>query len=382
MDNQLSAKEISEFLQTIHGISDEELLAITAEFLGIEEVPAVEAEQESLDRILLSIRTRHLSVASNAKTSFKLYPKWLAAAVVLLVPALVFLMIFRSTNNEQQIEIASGSADLKPGRSRATLKLANGTEIFLDTLRSGLNKIKQDGASISNERNGELVYIKSSETETSKIEYNTISTPKGGTYKVLLPDSTQVWLNSSSELTYPTSFAHADARVVKLEGEAFFAVKKLKDEKGKSQPFIVSTAQQQIKVLGTQFNINAYADELNLKTTLIEGSVEVNNSVKLKPGEQAISAGKEVEIRTVDVSSYIDWKNGDFNLKNNDFRTTMRKISRWYDVEIVYDPSFPQDVKLGGWISRDKNISSVLNLIQKTAKVHFKLEGRRVTVSK
>lgn len=382
LDNQLSAGEISKLLQKMESIPSAELEQMLADFMLEREVYPVEGEEERLDRILSSIRDLRLSQPSNHKITFKLYHKWIAAAIVLLVPALVFFMFLQKSKDSEHVEIAAGSVDIAPGRDRATLKLANGTEIYLDTLHAGQHQIKQDGASISKEGNGELVYVKLDDNETTVVRYNTISTPRGGRYKVLLPDSTQVWLNASSSITYPTSFAHADARVVKLDGEAYFEVKKVLGRNDKLQPFIVSTVQQQIKVLGTHFNVNAYGDEPNVKTTLLEGSVEVNRAAILQPGEQAISFDKRLEVKAVDAIAYVDWKNGDFNLKGSDFRTTMRKISRWYDVEIVFDQSAPQDLKLGGWISRDKHISSVLNFIQKTANVHFKLEGRRVIVSK
>lgn len=382
LDNRSSAKEISELLQEMGHISDGELEQMVAEFMDEREPHPVPGEEESLDRILRSIRNLRLSEPSNYKISFKIYRRWIAAAVVLLVPALVFFMFSQRAKNAGHIEIAAGSVDITPGRDRATLKLANGTEVYLDTLHAGQDKIKQYGASISKQGNGELVYMKLGDTETDVVGYNTISTPRGGRYKVLLPDSTQVWLNASSSITYPTSFAHADARLIKLEGEAYFAVKKVSDGKGKLQPFIVSTDRQKVTVLGTHFNVNAYADESSVRTTLLEGKVQVNNDAILRPGQQAISLNKTLEVRDVDTTAFVDWKNNEFNLKTSDFRTTMRKIARWYDVEIIYDQSAPSTVKLGGWISRDKNISSVLKLIQKTGGVHFKLEGRRVTVTK
>lgn len=381
LDNRLSAKEISELLQKMEHISDGELEQMVAKFMDERESHPVPGEEESLDRILLSIRNRRLSEPSKHKIPFKIYRKWIAAAVVLLVPALVFFVFSQRAKNAGHIEIAAGSVDIAPGRDRATLKLANGTEIYLDTLHAGQDKIKQYGASISKQGNGELVYMKMGDAETAVVGYNTISTPRGGRYKVLLPDSTQVWLNASSSITYPTSFAHAGARLIKLEGEAYFAVKKVLDGKGKAQPFIVSTDRQKVTVLGTHFNVNAYADESSVRTTLLEGRVQVNSDAILRPGQQAVSFGKTLEVRDVDTTAFVDWKNNEFNLKTSDFRTTMRKIARWYDVEIIYDKSAPSTVKLGGWISRDKNISSVLKLIQKTGGVHFKLEGRRVTVT-
>lgn len=304
-----------------------------------------------------------------------------AAAVMLLIGA--GILFFNGSRNSG-IEIVKGSADIRPGAERATLTLSNGREIDLTTLKAGEVASEQKGLRITKTSTGELIYELSDEGAASGTApgFNTIKTPAGGQYRVLLPDSTSVWLNASSSLTYPTSFSGNGVRRVTLSGEGYFEVHKMLRAGAGALPFIVSTLKQEIKVLGTHFNVNAYPDEPVVATTLLEGAVRINDEITLKPGEQGMTRGNVLRVKPVNATDYIDWKTGEFNLSNENFRSMMRKVSRWYDVEVIYEDSAPEQVKLGGWISRTKNISSILNIMQKTGKVHFKLEGRRVTVSK
>lgn len=337
----------------------------------------------SLDIASTSIRQYILS-ATRQKTVMSLWTKVSTAAAVLLLLSILSWLFIDQFDKVQQIEIVAGSKDIKAGKDRATLVLANGKEIDLNNAAEGQLTAEQTGLRITKSANGELTYeaLESHSGANEPVKYNTIRTPAGGKYKVVLQDSTQVWLNASSSLTYPTSFANENSRIVVLKGEGYFEVAKM-SKASANVPFMVKAAGQEIMVLGTHFNVNAYEDEQSTATTLLEGSIMVNGTYQIFPGQQAKGKGIEIRLRNVVASDYIDWKSGDFNLNSGDFRTVMRKIARWYDVEVVYDESAPERVKnLGGWISRDKNISSILNIMQETGKVHFKLEGRRVTVSK
>lgn len=380
LSNSLTEHGIKELMFRMGQLSDNELKALINESIPVEEPHALDYEQESLERIFLNIRKKRLSGKEGLK--FKLYYKFVAAAVVLIISTL-FIYFNLELQSSDQIVIAANSYDIGPGREKAILRLSSGKEIDLDTLDLNKTNIQQSGVKILKDVNGELIYVDLNEDKSDfKIEYNTIITPRGAKFTVILPDGTEVWLNSASSITYPTSFVQAGNRTVKLQGEAYFEVKKSFDEDGKPVPFKVNTGVQTVEVLGTHFNINAYSDEPTVRTTLLEGSVRVNESFTLTPGEQAISFDGNTQVKTVNASEYTDWKTGEFNLKTGDLKTVMRKIARWYDVEIIYDQTAPSNVKLGGWISREKNISSVLNLIQKTGGVHFKLEGRRVTVTR
>ncbi len=262
--------------------------------------------------------------------------------------------------------------DVSPGGNKATLTLATGKIIDLADTKTGIvidvNKLRyNDGTPISG-----------TSTDNSKTTgYQSITTPKGGQYQITLPDSSKVWLNAASTIKFPVSFKGSHNRSVILNGEAYFEI-----ARDKIHPFIVKSAGQKIQVLGTHFNVNSYADEAITKTTLLEGSVLINGHTRIKPGEQALGFGDRIVVKSVDTEAAVDWKNGEFIFKEGeDFRTTMRKIARWYNVEIVYDVSAPANYTPGGWVSRSKNISDVLKIMEEAGEIHFKIEGRRITVT-
>ena len=187
--------------------------------------------------------------------------------------------------------------------------------------------------------------------------------------------------NAASSLKYPTQFV-GNNRVVELNGEGYFEVSKNENKK-----FIVKTGMQQVEVLGTHFNINAYRDEASVKTTLLEGAVRVSlkdgrkeeESRLLKPGQQSEQSGNSIDVRNVDAENVIAWKKGDFIFNGEELSGIMRKIGRWYDVEVVYKGNF-EDLKFGGYISRSKNISSVLGIMESTGKIHFQIQGKTIIV--
>lgn len=307
----------------------------------------------------------------------RLFP--LISAAALIIISLSGILIYRQNHPASYLTNLPASADLKPGKDRAVLVLANGKKINLDQTHSG-HVADQTGVSISKTAEGQIVYsVPRQENISTEAEFNTVFTPAGGQYQVNLPDGTKVWLNAASSLSFAT--AVTAVRTVRLSGEAYFEVSKITGA-GKRIPFIVETAQQKIEVLGTHFNVNAYGNEKSTKTTLLEGSVKINDVTVLKPGEQARVQGESVKVVTVNAEDYTDWQRGDFILEHNDFRSIMRKIARWYDVDVIYAEDAPEKLNLGGWISRSKNISSILEVMEKTGKVHFKIEGRRVTVTR
>lgn len=306
----------------------------------------------------------------------KLWPRMtgIAAAIALMVLSLYF---FNHKNDEGAHSDNLTVQDQNPGSFGATLTLANGKKIKLSDAAKG-EIAKEAGISVTKTADGQLVYeIK--ETAGNPDQINTLSTAKGETYILTLPDKSKVWLNAASSLTYPASLNEHGKRRVKLEGEAYFEI-----FKDKAHPFIVQTANQEVEVLGTHFNVNSYKDEPGIATTLLEGSVKVTagGSLKIiKPGEQAINKSGTMEVRKVDLEDVVDWKNGDFYLNHMDFKIAMRKIARWYDMEIIYDKNVPDNMESGGWISRDKPLSTVLKSIEASGLVKFKVEGRKIYVS-
>lgn len=264
---------------------------------------------------------------------------------------------------------------VEPGGNKAYLTLADGQKIDLDEIEEGA-VLEQQGFKVVKRLDGELVYeITGTTSDGMSSGNNTVETPIGGQYQVLLPDGTKVWLNSSSSLEYPIRFS-ATERKVKLTGEGYFEV-----ASNREKPFRVVSGKQTIEVLGTKFNINTYKDESALKTTLLEGSVRVslgNASRILKPGEQAI-VGEGIRVEKVDTEQVIAWYKGDFYFDGAELKNIMRQIGRWYDVDIEYVNDVG-NVRFGGSISRSKDIKEVLKVLSMTQGVNFKLEGRRVMV--
>jgi transmembrane sensor len=313
----------------------------------------------------------------NKQTSKKrrLWPRLVAAAAVLIIVCSIGLLYlskqqYRSVNNTTLVN------DVAPGKAGATLTLANGEKILINDALSG-NIANQSGVKISKTKGGQIVY-EILDQRSEEISYNTLTTSRGEQVNVRLPDGTVVFLNAATILKYPTSFTKMNKREVTIEGEGYFEV-----FKDKAHPFVVSTAKQQIEVLGTHFNINSYADEPATKTTLLEGSVKVNSNTHseiLKPNQQAVLIGNKITVRTVDTEETVAWKNNEFLFKDDDFRTNMRKIARWYNVEVIYEEDAPNSFKLGGFSSRSRSLKTILKLMEQTGKVHFRIEGKKVYV--
>lgn len=310
----------------------------------------------------------------------KLVRLWPRIAVAVALATIIFgaLLFYYPGIHQKQPDQLVYKNDVAPGISGATLTLSNGKKIRLSDTQNG-EVAKEAGVVITKSANGEVVYeVKGNSAELGKL--NTLSTAMGETYKLRLPDGSYVWLNSASSLTYSSRLVENGKRMVKLQGEGYFEI-----AKDKSHPFVVATDKQNVEVLGTHFNINSYSNEAIVATTLLEGSVSVisgNLRQVIKPGEQAVNNGNSLKVIEVSPESVIDWKNGDFNLDELDFRVAMRKIARWYNVDVVYEASVPEDIKSGGWISRSRSLSAVLRHIESSGQVRFKVEGRKVYVAK
>lgn len=276
-------------------------------------------------------------------------------------------------------EATSGNyiTDINPGGNKALLTLESGKKIQLSDTKTG---VVIDASKLTY-NDGTLINNEASKTFT-------VSTPRGGTYQVRLPDGSMVWLNAASSLTYRTALKEdGGIRHVRLTGEAYFEV-----AKDKEHPFVVSTDKQQVTVLGTHFNINSYTDEASVKTTLFEGSVRVaplsssgnpmlESAKTLKPGMQAINSGNVIEIAAADADLAMSWKIGEFAFKNESLEEIMKKVSRWYDVEVVYeDPKVKRKI-FGGSISKFEKVSKVLGMLELTGDVKFKIDDKKILVT-
>lgn len=273
--------------------------------------------------------------------------------------------------------------EILPGGNRAILTLADGNKIDLsDTTSRTISE--QYGVNITKTADGQIVYdLSSIAKNNAKIGFNTIQTPAGGQFQVILPDGSHVWLNALSSLTYPIAFTGNERKVI-LTGEGYFEI-----ANKKSMPFKVISEGQLVEVLGTQFNISAYKDEQSIKTTLLKGAIRISTdrySRILAPGQQVEVDGQGMHIsRNLNTEDVLAWKNGYFMFSNEPIESVMRKIARWYDVEVVYQ----DDVKnkmLWGTMSRFKNISEVLKTLELTGTAHFKMSNhkgeRRLIVTK
>jgi len=305
---------------------------------------------------------------------------WYSAAAILLVIFSIGILLYKA-NTSTEPKNVDYAALIQPGKNKAVLTLADGKKVILDNVSSGAIA-EQNGIQIKKKENGTLEYVQvegtSSNNRVQNI-FNTIETPRGGQYKIILDDGTIVWLNAASSLRYPLHFNGAE-RKVELTGEGYFEVAHLKAE-----PFIVVTNKQEVEVLGTHFNINAYTDEEDVKTTLLEGSVKVkmlrdrNQSKYLKPGEQSVLNNGNWQVKQVDAAAQVDWKNGRFIFKDEELKSVMRKLARWYDIEVDYNQSL-ENLSFSGKISRSKTLKDVLRILTRTNDVTFKVKERRVTV--
>ncbi|HZW69216.1 MAG TPA: FecR domain-containing protein, partial [Hanamia sp.] len=266
---------------------------------------------------------------------------------------------------------------LAPGGNKAILTLANGSQIILSNAQNGA-LAQQGNTKVVKLDDGKLAYRQDEITVAPVIEYNTVSTPRGGQYQLTLSDGSKVWLNAASAITFPTAFAGKE-RKVEIKGEAYFEV-----THDASKPFEVTVNGMQVAVLGTHFNINAYDDEGNTKTTLLEGSVKVSKGNLhriIVPGEQAVINNLSDIINVnndANLDAVIAWKNGKFYFDHSNIRTVMNQISRWYNVDIEYSGNVSKI--FGGTISRNVSASNVFRILEATGGVHFKIEGKKVIV--
>jgi transmembrane sensor len=325
---------------------------------------------------------------SSAKTKWLFRPYrlyWLAAASLIAVfTGGYFLFVDKSPS---VITADAGkhkdSAVIVPGGNKALLTLDDGSVIVLDNAANDTLS-KQGNTIVFKKRDGQLEYHAQAARQHEAITFNTISTPRGGQYQVVLPDGSKVWLNAASSLRFPTMFT-GEKRIVELTGEAYFEV--VHDAK---KPFMVSISSTggdgrngTVEVLGTHFNIMAYSDEASMNTTLLEGAIKFNSNASsriLKPGQQArLIRNGAVEIKeNADIEEAIAWKNGLFQFQNADITTVMRQVARWYDVEVEYAGKVPAE-KFEGEIPRSSNITEVIKMLE-LSKVHCKIEGKKITI--
>lgn len=317
--------------------------------------------------------SEHTSVAVVYRLHF--IKKWgWAAAIILLFGAGAYLYTSNKTNGVVTAEKTPTPAqDILPGGNKATLTLADGTAIILDSAVNG-NIAQQGNAAVIKLENGAIKYNLKGRG-AGEIMMNTMSTPRGGQYQLILPDGTKVWLNAASSITYPAVFTGND-RKVKVRGEAYLEI-----AKDKHKPFFVDIdGRSSVQVLGTSFNINSYADEGIITTTLVDGSVKVNNTTMLQPGQQAIITlpSRPLRVINANIEQTLAWKNGLFNFNGLSLREVMHQLSRWYDIDIRFEGQEPS-FRFLGEMHRNADLSKALKMLEKM-EVKYRLEGKTLIV--
>ncbi len=346
---------------TLHALLEEHYTTIG----GQEALPEVDYEQ---------VCQNILQQAPARRGRILMWSKAAAAAVIILLAgaAAIWQMQRKPTASSPNIAQIT-KTDVAPGGAKATLTLADGTTVTLD---SAGNQVISSGNTTITRQRGQLLY--NAGKAGGVLQYNTLSTPRGGQFRVVLPDGSKVWLNSASSLRYPLAFTGKD-RVVELDGQGYFEV-----APNAGQPFKVRVRSMEVQVLGTHFDVMAYKDENTVNTTLLEGAVQVTEGGAkqlLKPGQQAVldTRSHEMLVQPANVNKVIAWKNGLFVFNNMTLPAILREVARWYDVDIVYQGT-PSAELYGGGIARDLHLSNVLALLEAGGSNHFKIEGRKIIV--
>ena len=308
----------------------------------------------------------------------RMWPRIAAAASIILCLSIGGYFIIHKKEPQQTAQNKPVKNDLLPGGNKAYLTISNGKRIALTGASNG-QIAQQAGVTITKTTDGQLVYqtLAQLPPPTSReLEYNTIETPKGGQYQVILPDGSRVWLNAASSLRYPVQFS-TNERKVELNGEAYFEV-----THDPAKPFRVASTNQVVEVLGTHFNISSYTDEQATLTTLLEGSVKINNNTILTPGEQAkLAKTGAVIVKAVDTEEAIAWKKGYFTFSNESLESIMRKVCRWYNTDVIFKNESLKQITFSGTISKMDKVSKVLRRLELTNEVAFKVENNQIIAS-
>ncbi|MNK50590.1 fec operon regulator FecR [compost metagenome] len=385
VDHEINEQELEELASLLSQPDNEE--AIDAQFKNTwDNVGA----QEELSESLYSKITDHprFSVALHQEKVPKIKPNrilnlWYYAAATVLVCCSVGLGIYfyQSGGGHPQKAIRMQHAQLsgksKKEKAYVTLTLSSGKELALDEAAVG-KIVTEDHVVITKSKDGQLVYDLSKTVDDGNLAYNTITTPVGSNYQVVLSDGTKVWLNAKSSLKFPVVFKGAERRV-ELSGEAYFEV-----AHNKKQPFLLTAKEMNVQVLGTHFNVSAYDDDQTVKASLLEGTIKANYnnaSLLLKPGQQALLKNEVGSLtqHSFDADEVMDWRNGYFIFRNEPINEIMKKISRWYHIEVNYQGQLSKEA-FGGKYLKSNSLTELLSSLELTGTVKFRIEGRRVTV--
>lgn len=366
LNNHASREETAELFQYFQDTNNKEALEQM-----IENQLESRDKEELIDKMILDRVFSKIDLDTEPQniTSPTWYKITGVAAAIILIISISYLFLNRNTYHDHTATI------IEPGRDKATLVLSSGKTIVLEDVANG--KLTEElGTTIEKTEKGGINYKIEGNTDV-RVAMNLLNVPKGGQFQITLSDGTKVWLNSNSSLKYPSAFSASERRV-ELTGEAYFEV-----SKNKQKPFIVETSLQKVEVLGTKFNINAYDDESSTQTSLAEGSVRVsckNNTTLLKPGQQSTLTDQNIAVRSINLDQVLDWKNGDFNFSNNNLKEIMRKISRWYNIEVIFEGPISQETYVAQ-ISRKKRLNDVLRALQLSGSIKYSIRNNKLYIS-
>ncbi|WP_316791877.1 FecR family protein [Pedobacter frigoris] len=334
-------------------------------------------EQQEIGRLM----HEHISKAIAApvkKINVFYFAKYAAAAVAVITVAIAiyFFNLRKQTLPVESSTSLSAVKDVPAGGNKAILTLANGKKISLTDAANG-NLLTQSGIAVTKTADGQLVYKASGKSGVgTESEYNVIATPRGGQYQILLSDGSKVWLNAASSLRFPAEFTGTE-RNVELTGEGYFEI-----SKNKKMPFNVIANGTKVAVLGTHFNVMAYTDAGGVKTTLLEGSVKLSSgqsTALLEPGQQGVANSRGAfDVSDADIESAVAWKNGYFMFNNSDLQNVMSQLSRWYDVDVVFENK-GKEHEFVGEINRNYSLVKVLKILE-LSDIKFELKGRTLIV--
>jgi transmembrane sensor len=378
LERQCDESEVRELIILLQKADTEEVLAEPMEVLWEQvkqESIQYPVDWEQICKNVMQAENRPAKIFSIQKLW------WIAASIVLILGTGAMLLFNQKPKGQLAIEKNSTTkTDVAPPvSSHAIVTLSNGETIILDSARNG-SLVKQGNVNLQKLADGELIYHQVAPGESQEVTYNTITVPRGSqVVSLTLADGSKVWINAASSMRYPTSF-FGNERIVEITGEAYFEV-----SHNAKMPFKVKKGDVEIQVLGTQFNVNAYDDENNMRITLVSGSVKVkseNQSATIKPGDQAeiSEPGKIALNQNVDVEEVIAWKNGLFVFNNTDLELIMRQIGRWYDVEVRYAGAPPKGKHYSGFVPRLVNVSRVLHMLESAGGVEFTIDGKKIMV--
>jgi len=342
------------------------------------------SQLESLGNKIMHHIREEATAVKPLRRSFRTWLPYVAALLIFAISGTIYYNNYKATRSGTLQPAIAQEQDVPPGGNRATLTLANGRIVQLSESQSGIivghGITYLNGDSVFDGNDGNRGDVVDGVTDATGYQY--LSTPKGGTYQITLADGTRVWLNSASTLRFPPRFTR-EKRVVELTGEAYFEV--ATSPQADPRPFLVNTKAQTVEVLGTHFNIAAYADEEETKTTLVEGVVQIVNRKtnvvnKLKPGEQSIIRDEQTSVHTINPATAVAWKSGIFYFENTPFAQMMKQIDRWYDIEVNYRGEIPDEL-FTGKMSRKVNLQVFVDFL-KDSGIHSRIDGRQLIVGR